>query len=1660
MRKRTHVWLLGILFSLLFWQISLSKASGNAFLALEPTQIVLNQIGQRFQVDILCSEVVNLGGFQMNIVFPPEILQVEDIWLSDFLSSTGNSLLPLPPSINNTLGTVTIGAASFGVSPGPNGQGLLASCIFTVTGLAQGQIALENPILTTTTAATIPVTIADNCNLVPPVIEVSLNPQVITLGRVGGTFEVNLMVKNIYNLGAFSFHLNFPPSLVTIDPATGLNLGSFLGSTGNEVTILEPKLLEPGQISFGAYSFGSSAGPDGDGTLCTLTFQVLDSGGGSLELDQVQLTTLDGLSLTSTLKNAELASADSWGPALSSLSLSPEMIAQGDSPVAFQAQVSDAGRGDSLIASVEYFIQQDPGQGLGTPVQALDGAFDEVTEEISAQVETSSWSVEQSPYLFGLRGLDQSGNWSTTVFRWIFVQPEDQAPEVTQFVAVPMALVAQHPRVHTITIEALVDDTNRGHSKIVAVEYLDGDADGPPGGVYNLEAVDGLFDSPTERVRAVIETSEWLPENSPYKIGLIAQDEWGNRSSPVYTQVWVTDQALAEAGPDQEVFEGQTVILDGSISAPYGQATTITSYLWDFDEDGAYDDGSGANPTFTWTEDGQMDISLLVTDNLGITSKDIMHLVIKNAKPQAEAGGPYQGYEGSPLLLTGTAIDPGTSDILTLAWDLDGDGLFDDALGRQPSYTWKDDYQGNIYLRVTDDDGASSIAMASLTITNQNPAPFAPTISGSEGQNLSIQINANDPGIFDTHDYFWDFDEDGVYEQQTDQGNLTHSWPDNFFGYMAVKVVDDDGGLGAARIEVSIQNALPQGNPGGPYHGLEGVPLQLTSQVSDPGLGDTFTYAWDLDDDGQFDDSTSPTPSYTWFDDYSGEIGLRITDKDGGQHTSNTQVQIANQAPACEAGSEYRGLEGESLQLLGTAEDPSPGDILTYLWDIDGDGQFDDAWGPQPSYPWPDNADRLIQLKVIDDDGGFCTDSVRVVIENQCPSPVVEPIRGESNQEIRINVAVNDPAIADTHTFEWDWDNDGTFDQNVSSSLIFHTWGQEFLGQARLKVTDDDGCSQTITIPVQIADLTPPPEVTNLRAEVTGSSIQLNWLASANTSGDLEGYKLYISRDGGRNWGHNSPEYNDNQSLALSSQDLSYLISSLGPGTQLVFKITTYDEVPNESRGTQITATTLLNNPQGLTARAGDTFVDLSWIPLEARYIKYYQIYQSETDFTEVSQMTYLARATTNKYSVTGLTNEKTYYFAVTSVNSSDEENPTVITVSAMPIGDQIPPARIGGLKAVRGDTLVSLTWTANTEGDFSHYLVYYSQNPFDNVSQLSSASLVNQNAAQIRNLQNGLTYYFAVTAVDLAGNENQNVSNVSAIPADILLPTEPADLLGLAKTQKVELQWSQNQDPDFDHFLIIRDTEPICDGSGPGESALQYTLDDPNATSYPVTGLENDQTYYFALAVVDQDENKSSLICFEALTPHTETPVLTIPTKAGHPIVELSKVIILGGYSVPGASIELFKSGNLLTTVQTTSTGEFSLSSVQLSAGVNQFTARATVDGTSSELSLPIEVSYDPIPSQVTGLSAQAGDTKINLLWQAVPDVDIAGYFIYRGSEENPRNLLPVVGTSYVDGGLTNGQAYSYRVKAVDQHGSQGTASSSITAVPIAGSKWGEVSE
>ncbi len=97
---------------------------------------------------------------------------------------------------------------------------------------------------------------------------------------------------------------------------------------------------------------------------------------------------------------------DASPPALRRTIVSPSIIAPGQ-PIVLLSTAADQ---KATIAAAEWFVGKNPGRGKATPMTAADGAFDQATEVLRADIDTAQLGV--GVHTLKVRVLDSAGNWS------------------------------------------------------------------------------------------------------------------------------------------------------------------------------------------------------------------------------------------------------------------------------------------------------------------------------------------------------------------------------------------------------------------------------------------------------------------------------------------------------------------------------------------------------------------------------------------------------------------------------------------------------------------------------------------------------------------------------------------------------------------------------------------------------------------------------------------------------------------------------------------------------------------------------------------------------------------------------------------------------------------------------------------------------------------------------------------------------------------------------------------------------------------------------------------------------------------------------------------------------------------------------------------------
>jgi hypothetical protein len=244
----------------------------------------------------------------------------------------------------------------------------------------------------------------------------------------------------------------------------------------------------------------------------------------------------------------------------------------------------------------------------------------------------------------------------------------------------------------------------------------------------------------------------------------------------------------------------------------------------------------------------------------------------------------------------------------------------------------------------------------------------------------------------------------------------------------------------------------PVADAGGPYTTPEGTDVTLSAAGSTDPDGQPLTFAWDLDNDGAFDDATGVTATFdTVGQDGTFTVKVKVTAPGGATDVDDATVTVTNVAPSIPIlGTDGPKPENTAITINGVASDPGWLDPLSGTIDW-GDGSSEAIVGVlentrpdatltfSASHTYGDDGSFTVNVCVADDDTSTCR-AVAAVINNVDPTTVIDEtgttlINGvptflaSIGDPVTIPANVTDPG-SDDEEVTWDWD-DGTTDVQV-----------------------------------------------------------------------------------------------------------------------------------------------------------------------------------------------------------------------------------------------------------------------------------------------------------------------------------------------------------------------------------------------------------------------------------------------------------------------------------------------------------------------------------------------------------------------------------------------------------------------------------------------------
>ena len=451
--------------------------------------------------------------------------------------------------------------------------------------------------------------------------------------------------------------------------------------------------------------------------------------------------------------------------------------------------------------------------------------------------------------------------------------------------------------------------------------------------------------------------------------------------------------------------------------------------------------------------------------------------------------------------------------------------------------------------------------------------------------------------------------------------------------------------------------------------------------------------------------------------------------------------------------------------------------------------------------------------------------------------------------------------------------------------------------------------------------------------------------------------------------------------------------------------------------------------PLSLTAAAGPGGgqIRLTWQAPASNggtAITNYKVYRGATSGSE----TYLATVgNVLTYTDSGLGNGATYHYVVTAVNlvgegpSSNEATATTFNVPTAPQGLQVT----GGVRQV------VLTWQApasNGGSAVTSYKVYR-----DGALHATVGNVLTYTDA---GLGNGVTYAYAVSAVNVAG---EGAQSTQASGTTFSPPSAPQNLQATPAARQVTLTWqapASNGGSAVTNYRIYR-------GTTPGGEVLVNTVG--NVLTYTDLNLANAVTYYYQVAAVNAVDTGARSSEASATTP-VVPPTAPRSLQASPGVKQISLTWQApsddGGGAITSYVVYRGETSASLTPYQTLG-NVLSYVDAGLPDGATYYYKVAAVNsaGEGAKSSLASATTFSP-PSAPQNLQASSDVLagKVHLTWSAPASpggTPILRYEVWRsfsaGSETFYANAT---GLAYDDAECPTGSTCYYVVRAVNAVG------------------------
>lgn len=423
----------------------------------------------------------------------------------------------------------------------------------------------------------------------------------------------------------------------------------------------------------------------------------------------------------------------------------------------------------------------------------------------------------------------------------------------------------------------------------------------------------------------------------PYVIQLIVNDGIVDSVPATVTITTQNSPPVANAGTNQTVFVGSTVILDGTASSDV-DGNPLT-YRWSLTAPTSSTaqllNPTSATPSFVADVRGTYVAQLIVNDGFVDSAPASVMISTQNSPPVANAGPAQTVLAGSTVKLNGSGSTDVDGDPLTFRWAFTSKPTGSVAVLSDPAAvapTFFADQVGTYVLQLIVNDGTVDSATSTVTITTEDSPPIA---DAGQAQTVAIGTlvtldgsKSSDPDG-QTLTYQWSLlsAPAGSAAVLADASSQHPTFAADLPGSYVVQLIVNDGFVNSAasKVVISTINSVPVSNAGPNQTVFPGTLVQLDGNASSDADHDPLTYRWALTvfpagSTAVLSDSNAINP--TFLADVSGTYVAQLIVNDGKVDSAPATVMITVGTPVLQLTlpSAATGLPGQSLSLTFLVE--------------------------------------------------------------------------------------------------------------------------------------------------------------------------------------------------------------------------------------------------------------------------------------------------------------------------------------------------------------------------------------------------------------------------------------------------------------------------------------------------------------------------------------------------------------------------------------------------------------------------------------------------------------------------------------------------------------------------------------------------------------------